>query len=479
MDKGRKTRLDRLLAEGESETAEFKESLDEEAFETVAAFANTKGGTLLVGVADDGTVRGITLGKETMRDWANRIAQATHVHPQLTRLSHAGKTVAAIEVAESPLKPVPCRGRYFKRVGKSNRQMTDDDLTRAVLEKVGMTWDQVVEPRATLDDLDPEQLRRFRKLCNLKGRRTIPDEEDDATVLAKLGLLREGQLLRAAVLLFGKEPRGFYPSAFVKIGRFRSPTLIVDDREIYGTLLDQVDGVMGYFREHLQTRFEFTGEIAREVIWEYPLEALREAITNAACHRDYLENMHTQVRWFDDQVVFFNAGGLPEPLRLEDLKKPHPSVPRNRKIAEMFFYMGWIEQWGRGIQKIINECMAAGLPEPEFEERTGGLWVTFRKDILTEEYLRSLGLNERQIKAVLWVKEKGHITNAEYQKVCQVSKRTASDDLSQLEVKGLLERVGTTGKGTHYRLKEQERGETGNKGATKGQIANKEEFYAQ
>ena len=473
MNKGRKTRLDRLLAEGESETVEFKESLDEEAVETVAAFANTKGGTLLVGVADDGTVKGVTLGKETVRDWANRIAQSTHVHPQLTRLSHAGKIVAAIKVAESALKPVPCRGRYFKRVGKSNRQMTDDDLTRAVLEKVGMTWDQVVEPRATLSDLDPEQLRRFRKLCNLKGRRTIPDEEDDATVLAKLGLLREGQLLRAAMLLFGKELRRFYPSAFAKIGRFRSPTLIVDDREIYGTLLDQVDGVMQYFREHLQTRFEFTGEIAREVIWEYPLEALREAITNAACHRDYLENMHTQVRWYDDQVVFFNAGGLPAPLRLEDLKKPHPSVPRNRKIAEMFFYMGWIEQWGRGIQKIVDECTAAGLPEPEFEERTGGLWLTFRQDILTEEHLRSLGLTERQIKAVLWVKEKGRITNAEYQKVCQVSKRTASDDLSQLEAKGLLERVGTTGKGTHYRLKEQERGETGNKGATKGQIANK------
>ena len=454
MNKGRKTRLDRLLAEGESETVELKESLDEEAFETVAAFANTKGGTLLVGVADDGTVKGVTLGKETVRDWANRIAQATHVHPQLTRLSHAGKTVAAVAVAESPLKPVPCRGRYFKRVGKSNRQMTDDDLTRAVLEKVGMTWDQVVEPRATLDDLDPEQLRRFRKLCNLKGRRTIPDEEDDTTVLAKLGLLREGQLLRAAVLLFAKEPRQFYPSGFVKIGRFRSPTLIVDDREIYGTLLDQVDGVMQYFREHLQTRFEFSGEIAREVIWEYPLEALREAITNAACHRDYLENMHTQVRWYDDQVVFFNAGGLPEPLRLEDLKKPHPSVPRNRKIAEMFFYMGWIEQWGRGIQKIINECAAAGLPEPEFEERTGGLWVTFRKDILTEEYLRSLGLNERQIKAVLYVKAKGRITNREHQQLSGVAKPSATRDLADLVARGVFKMVGRGRRDLHYILDE-------------------------
>jgi len=154
----------------------------------------------------------------------------------------------------APCLPIPLsprlrgRGRYFKRVGKSNRQMTDDDpstgsgqaLTRAVLDKVGMTWDEVVEPRVTLNELDPEQLRRFRILCNQKGRRPIPPGEDDATVLEKLGLQHDGELLRAAVLLFGQEPRRFYPSALVKIGRFRSPTLIVDDREVYGTLFASV-----------------------------------------------------------------------------------------------------------------------------------------------------------------------------------------------------------------------------------------------
>jgi len=211
MSEDRRAWLDRLLAEGESETVEFKESLDREALETVAAFANTRGGTVLVGVHDDGTVRGITTGKETLREWANHIAQATHLHPRIEALSYEDKTIAVIEVPESPLKPVPCRGRYFKRVAKSNRQMTDDDLTRVVLDRVGMTWDQVVEPRATQSDLDPEQLRRFRKLCNLKGRRPAPlapnvggnggQGEEDTTVLEKLGLLRDGQLTRAAVLL--------------------------------------------------------------------------------------------------------------------------------------------------------------------------------------------------------------------------------------------------------------------------------------
>ena len=457
--------LKALLEQGESETVEFKETLDNEALETVAAFANTRGGTLLIGIADDGRVKGAILGKETLRDWANRIALATHLHPHISSRTSEDKTIVLVVVAESPLKPVPCRGRYFKRVGKSNRRMTDEDLTRAVLEKVGITWDEVVEPRATLDDLDPEQLRRFRNRCNQKGRRSIPSDEGDATILEKLGLIRDGQLLRAAVLLFGKAPQRLYSSALVKIGRFRSSTLIVDDREIYGTLFDQVDATMGYFREHLQTRFEFHGEPAREVIWEYPLEALREAITNAVCHRDYLDTTHIEVRWYDDRIVFFNSGELLAPLHLEDLKQVHPSVPRNHKIAEMFFYAGWIEQWGSGIRKMLDECASAGLPEPEFEERTGGLWLTFRKDVWTEEHLRSLELNERQIKAMLYVREKGRITNAEVQQLYQVSKRTATDDLRQLETRGLLERMGTTGKGTHYRAKGQKGQQRGNKGA--------------
>ncbi len=451
MSTNRRKWLERLLVEGESETVEFKESLDEEALESVAAFANVRGGTLLVGVADNGTVKGVMLGKETIRDWANRIAQATHVHPRLTHHSYASKTIVAIEVTESALKPIPSRGRYFKRVGKSNRQMTDDDLTRTVLEKVGMTWDEVVEPRATLDDLDPKQLRRFRALCSEKGRRPIPSGERDATVLEKLGLLRDGQPLRAAVLLFGKEPQRFYPSALVKIGRFRSPTLIVDDREVASTLFDQIEGTMNYFREHLQTRFEFRGEIAREVIWEYPLEALREAITNAICHRDYLATMHTQVRWYDDHIVLFSPGGLLAPLRLEDLKRVHPSVLRNRKIAEMFFYIGWIEQWGRGIQKILDECAAAGLPEPEFEEKTGGLWLTFRKDILTEEHLRSRGLNERQVKAVLWAKKKRSITNREYRELTGLSDEGSRRDLNELVSKGIFRSEGK-GRSMRYAL---------------------------
>lgn len=451
MNERNKNWLRHLLAEGESERVEFKEKMGREALESVAALANTRGGTLLIGVADDGMAKGITLGKETLRDWANRIAQISHVHPQISLATYQGKTVVILEVPESPLKPVSCRGRYFKRVGSSNRQMTDDDLTRAVLGSVGMTWDEMVEPRATTDDLDQEQIQRFRKLCNLKGRRPIPPDEEDLAVLEKLELLQEGGVSRAAVLLFGKNPQHLYPQARVRVGRFRTETLIVDDREIVGPLFDQVEAVMGYFRERLETRFEFREAATRGVVWEYPLGALREAIINAVCHREYLDSGHVQVRWHDDRIVFLNPGGLPESLRIEDLKREHRSVLRNRKIAEVLFYTGFIEQWGSGTLRMMQECVASGLPEPKFEEHQRALWVTFRKNSLNEAQLRAEGLNQRQVRATLFVKEHECITNRDYRQLNQVSNKTAYLELNELVEKGWLRRKGA-GKAVSYVL---------------------------
>ncbi|MFQ5629539.1 MAG: ATP-binding protein, partial [bacterium] len=395
----------------------------------------------------------VTLSKETLRDWANRISQATHVHPHIREVEFQGKTIVVIDVAKSLLKPVPCKGRHYKRVGKSYRQMNDQDLTRAVLEKLGMTWDEVVEPRASFNDLDPEQIRRFRVLCNQKGRRSIPDDEDNTAVLKKLNLLKDGQLLRAAVLLFGSEPQEFYPQAKLKIGRFRSETLIVDDREISGNLFQQVENAMGYFREHLQTRFERHGEPAREVIWEYPLAALREAVINAVCHRDYLDFGQSQVRWFDEYVIVLNPGGLPASLRLEELKHGHRSVPRNRKIAEMFFYAGLIEHWGSGTLTILRECKEANLPEPEFEEKQGALWLTMRKGGLTDARLQALGLNKRQIAAVKWVIEKGSISVAEFASLIKdVTDKTLQRDLTGLVENEIFFTIGEK-KARRYKLK--------------------------
>nr|WP_284730382.1 ATP-binding protein [Thermosipho sp. 1244] len=194
-------------------------------------------------------------------------------------------------------------------------------------------------------------------------------------------------------------------------------------------------------------------ELVRKEIWDYPLEAIREALLNALIHRDYFRwNVQTQIKIFDDYIWFYNIGGLPEGITLEQLKGPHSSVPRNPLLVHIFYLAGFIEEMGSGTERIIESMKSAGLPEPEFKEEMGGFSVYFRKDIYTEEYLKELGLNERQIKAVMYVKEKGRITNREYREMFNITDRTALNDLNGLCKKGIMIKVGKTGRSTKYIL---------------------------
>ena len=182
---------------------------------------------------------------------------------------------------------------------------------------------------------------------------------------------------------------------------------------------------------------------------EYPEPALREAILNAIIHKDY-SSTQILLSIYDDRLQIWNPGNLPEELNIEDLKRDHSSYPRNRNIASVFFKAGYIESWGRGINKIIEACIEAGLPEPLIEEKQGGFSITFRKEFFTEEFIKNQNLPDRQTLALLFIKEKGSINNAQYQEIAQTSKRTATRDLQDLIEKGLIQKSGTTGKGTTY-----------------------------
>lgn len=446
--------LKEILAKGESETVEFKENFDKECIETAVAFANTKGGTIFIGIDDKGKTKGIQLGKKTLNEWINQLAQSTEpkIMIKTERLLVKRKAVVAIHISESRIKPISFKGRYFQRIGSSNRQMNWEDITKLVLESVDATWDSLNESRATLEDIDLGKVKKFIVLCNKTGRRSIPEDEPPIATLEKLELIKKRKLTKAAILLFGKNPQRFYSQAILKMGRFKLETVIIDDKEIFGTLFEQVEEAMLYFRDRLQTRFEMTGEPQRKVIWEYPLGALRETAINAVCHRDYLDSANTQIRIYDNHILIWNPGKLPPDLSLEQLKTDHPSRPHNRLIAEVFFYAGYIEKWGGGTLKVIRECVDSGLPEPEFFEDMGMFSVKFRKDIFTEKNLRELNLSERQIKAVMYVKEKGKITNKEYQELNGVSNKTSYLELTDMVSKDIFVIEGS-GRAICYKLK--------------------------
>ncbi|MGY4687837.1 ATP-binding protein [Petrotoga sp. DB-2] len=157
--------------------------------------------------------------------------------------------------------------------------------------------------------------------------------------------------------------------------------------------------------------------------------------------RHFLEENHI------NYSIKFNA------IELNNLSPGLKEVAlRNELLADVFFKAGLIEAWGRGTMKITDECKKAGLPEPEFKEEFGGFAVYFYKDIYTEEHLRKMGLNERQIKAVKYVKEKGRITNREYQEITNVSRQMATIDLAEIVKKRVFTGIGKAGKGVAYQL---------------------------
>ncbi|MFA4888753.1 MAG: helix-turn-helix domain-containing protein [Candidatus Omnitrophota bacterium] len=430
----------KLIKSKESGLVEFKETFDREAVETIGAFANTKGGIVVIGVSDKGKIKGISIGKATLSDWTNQISQSTEprVIPEIEQVKIEGKEIAIIRIKEYPIKPISVKGKCFRRVGNSNRTMTAQEISEMHLHSIGSSWDAFPARGKTVNDIDLKKVARYIKEANANGRRKIEDEPKD--VLQKLEFVKDKKASWAAILVFGKEPQRPLSQSAVHCGRFKiDKTQILDDLMIESDLISQVDEVIKFITRHISVRYEFEGKPKRKEIWEYPLEALREAVINAIVHRDYSISSNVQVEIYDDRIEIWNPGGLLPGITVEDLyKKEHKSVTRNKLIAQVFYDIGYIEKYGSGTIKIIDLCKQNGLPSPEFKEVFGGFSVIFRKDIYTEKYLHSLNFNERQIKAVMFVKEKGKITNREYKELAKTSKPTATRDLVGLVQKKIF-----------------------------------------
>ncbi len=270
-------------------------------------------------------------------------------------------------------------------------------------------------------------------------------------LLEKLNLVANRKFKRAALLLFGTNPRRFFTNAYLRIGKFDKDGTLLSSDTIEGNLFEQVE----IANELLRTKYVISKveikDLYRTETLEIPQEAIREVITNAVIHRDYVGD-HTQIKIFPDRIVFWNAGGLPESLKITDLKETHPSKPRNDLLADIFFKAGLVETWGTGTQKIFKACEKAGLPEPLFKEEFGGLSVTIFQESLSSDVLKKMDINDRQREIIVFLKENASVSNSQYQKLFSVSKATATYELRSLVEMSILKREGKIGPGAVYRI---------------------------
>jgi ATP-dependent DNA helicase RecG len=428
----------------ESQNIEYKSSWHDDYLKWVCGFANAQGGKIYIGMNDAATVVGLSDQKTLMEEIPNKIKNNMGITAEVNLL-HEGK-LDYIEIVVQPYSvPISLRGRYYYRSGSVKQELTGVALNEFLLKQAGQTWDNVIEPRATFADIDEKSLKAYIVMSKEKGR--LPDVEGLTTeeILDKLRLTEKGQLKRAAVVLFGKDPARFYPNTFVKIGRFAKDDADLRYQDVEeGNIIVLLRNVLERLdHKYLTKQITFEGMYRIETS-EYPIPAQREMLLNALVHRNYMGSF-IQLRVYDDKINIWNDGGLPEGISLESLKHTHSSKPRNPLIADVCFKGGLIDTWGRGTIRIIETCKEAGLSEPEMTERDGGFLVTLFKDRFAEEELQKLGLNDRQIKAVLYVKEKGKITNAEYQNINNISKRTAVYELVELVEKyKILKQLGAS-----------------------------------
>ncbi len=437
----------------ESQNIEWKESWRDEYLKWICGLANAKGGKIIIGKNDNGEIVGVAKAKRLMEDIPNKIQTQLGIICDIDLKNENGKDYIEIDVKPYDVL-ISYQGKYHYRSGSTKQELKGNALNNLLLKKVGKTWDDVVEPRANIADIDLSAIEAFKKGATVSKRLSfIAEEESLEQILDNLLLLEGGSLKRSAILLFGKNPCRFFINAFVKIGRFGQTDDDLRFQEVVeGNTFQLADKVIEVLdRKFFVSPISYKG-LQRVESWEYPYEAIREVILNAIVHRDYM-GAPIQISVYDDKLIVWNEGSLPEDLTFEDLKKKHSSRPHNPILASAFFKGGLIEAWGRGTIKIINECIKAGLPEPIIEYSSGGISVTILKNQFNEKSLIEIGLSARQIKAVAYLKENRSITNKIYQEICEVSKATATRDLTELIDKfKLLGRSGEVGAGTSYKL---------------------------
>jgi len=328
---------------------------------------------------------------------------------------------------------------------------------RGVISK--MLFDMSVCEGATYDDIDEEKVRWFLRTAKIIRNYSLDENTPLREAFVHLNLLKDDKLTNAAILLFGKNPQKFHLQAEVKCLHFHGTEIEKPFKSYHiykGNIFEQIDKALGFVLDTLSLPvIRQPGTVAVKRPYEIPEFVIQEAIVNAVAHRDYYSSAGVQVMVFIDRIEIWNPGQLPPQLTIESLKRPHASYPHNPLLAEALYLTNYIQKAGSGTIEMIRQCKNNGLPEPEFVQETGQFITKIWKDIYTDSYLSKLELNKRQIKAVKYMKEKERITNREYREITGASDRTALRDLTILCKKGILQKVGVTGRGTEYILTRQ------------------------
>lgn len=447
------------IQQGESKTLEFKETLPShgQIAKTVVAFANTSGGKLILGVNDQREIVG--LGDIDIFDIQDRITSiivdrcAPTLLPDIYPANLAGKLVLIVEIFRGPLLPyyLKAEGKQngtYLRIGASNRKVGLEQILELERQRRLVSFDEEVCYETDIQTLDLSPLkRRFAALGKPLGQ--------DQLFNLKLLKTEQGKLFATQGLLL---LLGLPEHAVIKCARFKGTdmTLFLDRKEYAGDLLSQLEAAEAFLMNHLHLRGEIKG-LQRTDTLELPPNALREALTNALIHRDYSHaGRDIKVAVFDDRVKIVSPGGLPHGLTMADLQEGRSEL-RNKVIARVFKELGYIEQWGSGLQRIKAACVAQGLAEPLVQEQGDFVDTVFYRPTdhveSASDYdgLRRIsdGLDMDEKALLDFIESHRKITTKDLKRLLDIGDTKAKELFKSLLEKKLIQRMGQ-GRSTYY-----------------------------
>lgn len=444
------SRILEIIASGESVKTEFKASFGKDALVSLAAFSNTEGGRLFIGVDDKGNIKGVSLTPETIQSWINEVKAKTipSIIPDARIYPIQNKNIVVMTVPEYPVKPVAFSGRYYKRKGNSNHLMGPEEIANEHLSTVNSSWDFYPDTAHTVSDVALHKVDAFIRIVERRNGTSVGVKPLE--FLTKLKVIRRGSLTIGGYLLFAD---GICPLSDIQLARVKGNSEIIDSLHLNADLFTEVDECLAFIRKNLKVEYQFTGDAERIERYEYPLDAIREVVVNMVVHRDYRESSHSIIKIFDDRIEFFNPGKLFGVLSVNDLiEDSYTSQIRNKLISFIFREAGLIERYGTGIRRIINSCANHGLPFPLFEEFLNGFRVTLFKtgervgervgEKVGERVGETIALSKNQRRIIELILKNNRISARNLAIEIGISQRKIESNIRMLRKYGILIRTG-------------------------------------
>lgn len=458
-----------LIQQGESHNLEFKKSTTQlkPAFETICAFLNGDGGTVLIGVSDNGQIVGQDVTDNTRQEIAreiNKIEPTAQIEIFYVLIKDS-KYVIVLEVDSGIHAPYTYDGRAFERNQSTTGRMTQHGYEQLLVERgqLNHSWEESIATSYSIDDLDFDEIHQAVQQGIAAGRVPVTAENETIEgILKSWNLIEDGRINNAAVVLFAKEVLPRYPQCHLKLGRFRGTDMLgdfIDNKEYFGNAFRMLKEANSFISRHLPIASFFESDrFERMDKPTLPVLAVREALVNSICHRDY-SNRSSSITLgiFDDRMEIWNNGKLPANLKIADLKRKHKSEPRNKLIAKVFYDRKYFDGWGTGIIKIFELCRTNDIPEPEFEQYSGGIEIRFKfresigftKQPEPDFSEYQLSAHQKNILKILMMGTKMTVGEITESMDNPPSARTVGDDLSHLKKLGLVKLEGV-GRGAKW-----------------------------